>query len=100
MPRSSADIICHRRIRPLYSEPIDVQQIKIFKGLENDVASIEKEVNAWLKSGGAKVINIFGNIAPQTPKGDPGHPVLGAERQAGKTFHASDVLIVVVYEGK
>ena len=77
-----------------------MHQIKIFKGLENDVASIEKDVNTWLKSSGAKVINIFGNIAPQTPRSDPDHALLGAERHAGKSFHASDVLIVVVYEAK
>jgi hypothetical protein len=68
-----------------------VQQIKIFKGIESDVSDLERDINAWLKESGARVVNVFGNIAPQTI-GDP-------ERAKGsRGFTASDVLIGVLYE--
>jgi len=77
-----------------------MQQIKLFKGIENDIHTLEKDVNAWLKSSGAQVTQVFGNIAPQTFHGGAPPAILGAERIAGKSFSASDVLIVVVYETK
>ena len=43
-----------------------MQQIKIFKGIENDLSALEAEVNAWLVESDVDVINIFGNIAPQS----------------------------------
>ncbi len=66
-----------------------MQQIKIFKGVETDVNSLESDVNGWLKQNGAKVVNIFGNIAPQTR---------GHEGPAERRFSPSDILITVVYE--
>lgn len=76
-----------------------MQQVKIFHGLENDIAALEQSVNDWLKSSGAKVVTVFGNIAPQTPRSNlAATPVLGAERSTARTFVASDVLMVVVYE--
>ena len=43
-----------------------MQQIKIFKGIENDLSTLEADINAWLVESDVDVINIFGNIAPQS----------------------------------
>lgn len=76
-----------------------MQQIKIFKGVEHELANMERDINTWLKTSKAKVINVFGNIAPQTLQSIGTTPqLLGAERGAAKSFGASDVLIVVLYE--
>jgi hypothetical protein len=66
-----------------------MQQIKIFKGIESDLHALETEVNEWLASGNGRVVNMFGNIAPQT---------IAAGKSAQGTFSASDVLLVVLYE--
>jgi hypothetical protein len=66
-----------------------VQRIKLFKGLESDLASLEAEINGWIEDNDAKVVNMFGNIAPQTP---------GAGSSASRQFTPSDVMISVVYE--
>jgi len=69
-----------------------MQQIKIFKGIENDLASLEDEVNQWLVESAADVIHIFGNIAPQSGVADA--------KSAGLShsdFPPSDVLLVVHY---
>ncbi len=68
-----------------------MQQIKIFKSIESDVSDLERDINAWLKESGARVVNVFGNIAPQTI-GDP------AKAKGSRSFSPSDVLIVVLYE--
>jgi hypothetical protein len=76
-----------------------VQQIKIFKGVEHELANMERDINAWLKSSKAKVTQVFGNIAPQTLQSIGTQPqLLGAERGAAKSFGASDILVVMVYE--
>ncbi len=68
-----------------------MQQIKIFKSIESDVSDLEQDINAWLKESSARVVNVFGNIAPQTIS-DP-------ERAKGsRGFSPSDILIVVLYE--
>ena len=70
-----------------------MNQIKIFKGLENDLTGLEQEVNAWLAEADARVLNIFGNMAPQT---------LRPQAQSGglstTDFVPSDVILVVVYD--
>ncbi len=65
-----------------------MQKVKFFKSIESELTALEKEINAWIKNTGAKVISIHGNIAPQT-----------AVSQAPMgTFSSSDVLIVIHYE--
>jgi hypothetical protein len=66
-----------------------MQQIKIFKGIESELHALETEVNEWLASENGRVVNMFGNIAPQT---------ITAGKSAQGTFSASDVLLVVLYE--
>ena len=68
-----------------------MQQIKMFKSIESNVSDLERDINVWLKESGARVVNVFGNIAPQTI-GDP------EKTKGNRGFSASDVLIVVLYE--
>jgi hypothetical protein len=70
-----------------------VQQIKLFKGLENELNALEHEVNQWLQRTGARVISLSGNMAPQT--GNPGNESGGLSKSA---FAPSDVLLIVLYE--
>ncbi len=66
-----------------------MQKVKLFKSIESELLNMEKEINDWIKSSGARVISVTGNIAPQSGSG-AGAP-LGS-------FSASDVLIVIMYE--
>jgi hypothetical protein len=71
---------------------IAMQQIKIFKGVESETGALEAEVNRWLAESNARVINMFGNIAPQSQ----------STAQSGtlstSVFAASDVFLVILYE--
>ena len=70
-----------------------MQQVKIFKGVETDLQVLEGEVNQWLIKTGVRVVNLFGNIAPQTME------ITDSRSRLGRSaFGASDILIVVVYE--
>lgn len=70
-----------------------MNQIKIFKGLENDLTSLEQDVNAWLAESDVRVLQIFGNIAPQSvqPKAQSGG-------LSTTDFAPSDVMMVVLYD--
>ncbi len=70
-----------------------MQQVKLFKGLENELGALENEVNGWLRRSRARVISMSGNIAPQTHNLEVGGA--GLSRTA---FGASDVLLIVLYE--
>ena len=70
-----------------------MQQVKIFKGVESNVSVLEKEVNAWIRQSGARVISITGNIAPQSQ--DPGNHTASLGKSA---FPPSDVVLIVLYE--
>ena len=60
--------------------------VKIFKSIESELWTMEKEINTWAEESGAQIVSVTGNIAPQTGRG----PSQG--------FSASDVLAIVVYE--
>jgi hypothetical protein len=68
-----------------------VQQIRIFKSIESEVGELEREINGWLQESGVKVINVFGNIAPQTILSD-------TAASSGRAFSPSDIFMVVLYE--
>lgn len=70
-----------------------MQQIKLFKGIENELAALEDEINTWLVESEATVLNIFGNIAPQTPSG-----AAHATGLSKSEFPPSDVLIAILYD--
>lgn len=70
-----------------------MHQIKIFKGLESDLASLEADVNAWLASSGVMVVQIAGNIAPQSALADGGR----SPGLPSGAYLPSDVLLIVHY---
>ena len=70
-----------------------MQQIRFFKATETDLVAVQDEMNQWLRESGVRVVQVFGNIAPQTVT--PDHPSTGLTKSA---FAPSDVLIAVVYE--
>lgn len=70
-----------------------MHQVKLFKGLETDLAEVEKQMNAWLAANDVKVINIFGNMSPQSCPADDKNAMI-----AKGTFVPSDIMLVVHYE--
>jgi len=70
-----------------------LKQIKIFKGVENDLAALEEEVNTWLVESDAAVLHVFGNIAPQSQPS-----VSQATGLSKSDFPPSDVMLVVLYD--
>jgi hypothetical protein len=71
-----------------------MQRVKLFKGLETEVEALEQQINAWVESEGAKIIQMTGNIATQSynPAAKSGSSL------QSNVAAASDVLIVVLYE--
>ena len=69
-----------------------MQQVKIFKSIESEIAAMEEEINGWLSESGARVVQMSGNIAPQTQVDNS----LGG---GGSSFSSSDVIVMIVYEG-
>ncbi len=63
-----------------------MRQVKIFKSIESELWTMEKEINVWAEETGSQIVNVSGNIAPQTAA------------SPGQGFSASDVLVVVLYE--
>lgn len=70
-----------------------MHQIKIFIGLESEVPVLESEVNTWLSASKARIINVFGNISPQSFPVDEKGVVISKS-----SFAPSDVLLIVHYE--
>ena len=69
-----------------------MQQVKIFKSIEPEVESLEKQINAWIRESKVRVLSVVGNIAPQSRAAEP----KAVMPQHG--FAPSDVLVIVVYE--
>ena len=65
-----------------------MQQIKIFKSVDSELAEMEQEINRWLQESGARVLSMTGNIAAQP----------GAAAGTMNSFAASDVLVILLYE--
>lgn len=70
-----------------------MQQMKFFKGLEDQLPELEQEVNAWIRQSGVEVLHLSGNIAPQSPK-----PADATGGSARGRFPPSDVIVIVTYE--
>ena len=64
-----------------------MRKVKLFKGLEDALPSLEQEVNGWVEQSGAQIVSVTGNIAPQTPS---------SLQRTG--LSPSDVFLVVLYE--
>ena len=69
-----------------------MHQVKLFKGLESGIAELEADVNEWLRSTGASVVNVIGNMSPQSGTAD------GQSDKLGRSYTPSDVFLVIVYE--
>ena len=73
-------------------QELTVHQIKLFKGLESDLGEVERQVNAWLAVSNARIINIFGNMSPQSCPAEDKNTMI-----AKGSFVPSDILLVVHY---
>ena len=69
-------------------------QVKIFIGIENNLHGVEQNINAWLASGKVRVVQMVGNLSPQS-----------AGTEAGKSpgltqssFAPSDIFVMFLYE--
>ncbi len=71
-----------------------MQLVKLFKGIESELPDLEDKINTWIRESGANVIQVTGNIAPQSALNKP----TTGQTLARGSFEASDVLIVVSYE--
>jgi len=71
-----------------------MHQVKLFRGLENDLPGLEKQVNKWLEESGARVVSIRTNMAPQSAS-QPERTISGT---GGSIWAPSDVLVMVHYE--
>ena len=71
-----------------------MQRVKLFKGLGTEVEALEQQINVWVESEGAKIIQVTGNIATQSynPAAKSGSSL------QSNVAAASDVLVVVLYE--
>jgi hypothetical protein len=65
-----------------------MQQVKIFKSVDTELADLEKQINRWMRKSGARVLSITGNISSQ--------PSLGSGPL--NSFAASDIMLIVLYE--
>ena len=70
-----------------------MHQIKFFKGVENDLSALEREINAWLAESDARIIQTFGNIAPQSIP-----PTAKGSGLSTSEFAPSDILVAIVYD--
>jgi hypothetical protein len=70
-----------------------MHQIKLFKGVENDLPGLEKQVNDWLAASGVKVVQIIGNLAPQEDETRPDDTGM-----VHSLYVPANVLLVVLYE--
>jgi hypothetical protein len=65
-----------------------MQQVKIFKGVDNEIAELEQQINRWMRKSGARILSITGNLSSQS--GGGGGPL--------SSFAAGDILVIVLYE--
>jgi hypothetical protein len=72
-----------------------MHQVKLFKGLENDLPGLEKQVNDWLVKSDAKVVHMFGNLAPQKNETQPDETGI-----VHSLYLPANVLLVLLYEKK
>lgn len=73
-----------------------MQQVKLFMGLEGDTEELTKEINNWIRDSSAKVIQISGNIAPQSMHAvEQGHSLPAVGTLGGRP--PSDILVIILY---
>ncbi len=64
-----------------------IQQVKLFKSVDSEMADMERQINRWMRKSGATILSVSGNLAAQPSSGGP-----------MSTFSVSDILIIVTYE--
>ena len=65
-----------------------MQQVKIFKSVDTELAEMERQINRWMRKSGARVLSVSGNLAAQSSSGTA--PM--------NSFAAGDVVVIVLYE--
>ncbi|MFK8113398.1 MAG: hypothetical protein AB8B91_14435 [Rubripirellula sp.] len=65
-----------------------MQQVKMFKGVDNELDELERQINRWMRKSGAKIVSVTGNLSAS--------PSAGAGPMS--TFAAGDVLVILFYE--
>jgi hypothetical protein len=76
-----------------------MQQVKLFTGLEGATDELSGEINSWIRESGATVLQISGNISPQSPSGSGLGAGLSRTGSSGGRV-SSDVFVIVLYEEK
>ena len=64
-----------------------MQQIKIFKGVDNEIPEMERRINRWMRKSGARVISVQGNLSAPPSTGGP-----------MSSFSGSDILVILHFE--
>jgi hypothetical protein len=75
-----------------------VQQVKLFTGIEDATEELAREINTWIRESGATVLQISGNIAPQSNVGSGASGLAGSISSSGRV--SSDLFVIVLYEEK
>ena len=65
-----------------------MQQVKIFKTVDSELADLQDQINRWIRKSNARVLSITGNITGQP----------AASGGAMNSFASGDVLVIVLYE--
>ncbi len=65
-----------------------MQQLKLFRGVDNEMAELERQINRWMRKSGARILNVTGNLASNS-QGSAG-PM--------NSFVGGDILVIVLYE--
>ena len=73
-----------------------MHQIKIFKGLENELPELEAAVNDWLRNTAARIVNVFGNIAPQSGEAVLGNLQIGSPHRRARGRSAGEFACALV----
>ena len=70
-----------------------MHQVKLFRGLENDLPGLEKQINDWLSESQARVVQITGNLAPQQDETKPDETGV-----VHSLYSPANVLLALLYE--
>ena len=66
--------------------------VKMFTGLEGHSEELSSEINDWIRESGVNVVQIAGNISPQSTASGPTVEGLPSGRPP------SDLFVIVLYE--
>lgn len=72
----------------LYQFEMMVQQVKLFKGVDTEMADLEKQINRFIRKNNIRVLSITGNLSPSPSAGSG--PM--------NSFAGGDVLLILLYE--